>query len=315
MFATTLLKRGSRPHTLKAVSAPPPDEERVELIPWEQIAPAGNRNRVIVYALAGAVLTAGLTASIVRGWNGGSEPAAGFVATPTTAEPTTTTLAVAPSSRAGPVVDVGEDETQPWSEADLMAVPSGSLAYEAAAVAEWLASDFFTVDGGAEIAHDLGNALPEGSPLPVGPPGSRSFVEWARAISVEEPTPGWFEVLVVVRRLGAAEGESYRRMPPIAVLIGIAWTEAGWSVADLPVLAASPVLVPAPPWSQAEVPANVAAAVTASTGGVVIAGGPVGELWRLVVQIEDPVGVSWPIVIWTDITGNRIPTPSPPVQP
>ena len=133
-------------------------------------------------------------------------------------------------------------------------LPSETLASEAAAMAEWLASDFFTVDGGTEIAHDLGNALPEGSPLPVGPRGSRSFVEWARAISVEEPTPASFDVLVVVRRLGAAEGESYRRMPPIAVLIRLAWTEAGWSVTDLPALADSPPLVQAPAWSQTDVP-------------------------------------------------------------
>lgn len=196
-----------------------------------------------------------------------------------------------------------------------MAVPGETLAFEAAAVAEWVASDFFTLDGGTEIAHDLGNALPAGSPLPVGLPGSRSFVEWARAVTVEEPTPASFDVLVVVRRLGAAEGESYRRMPPIAVLIRIAWTEAGWSVADLPVLADSPPLVQAAPWSQTAVPADVVATATAETGGEVIAGVTVGDLWRLVVQIEDPTGVSWPMVIWTDITGNRIPVPASPVQP
>ncbi len=296
------------------MSTPPPDDERFDHIPWEQIAPNGNRNRVILYALAGAVLIAGLTASIVR--SDGAGPAAELVATPTTAAETTqTTVSVASSSTStSPTHPVGE-QAQPWSEADLMAVPSETLASEAAAVAEWVASDFFTLDGGTEIAHDLGNALPEGSPLPIGLPGSRSFVEWARAVTVEEPTPASFDVLVVVRRLGAAEGESYRRMPPIAVLIRIAWTESGWSVADLPVLADSPPLVQAAPWPQKEVPADVVATATSETGGVVIAGVTVGDLWRLVVQIEDPAGVTWPMVIWTDITGNRIPVPASPVQP
>ena len=297
------------------MATPPPDDERFDHIPWEQIAPGGNRNRVILYALAGAVLVTGLTASIVRSGGGGGPPAAELVATPTTAAETTPpTLPVASSSTTSATHPVG-GEGQPWSEADLMAVPSETLASEAAAVAEWVASDFFTLDGGTEIAHDLVDALPEGSPLPVGLPGSRSFVEWARAISVEQPTPASFQVLLVVRRLAAAEGESYRRMPPIAVLIRIAWTEAGWSVADLPIVADSPPLVQAAPWSQTEVPADVAATATAEIGGEVIAGGTVGDFWRLVVQIEDPTGVSWPMVVWTDITGNRMPVPGPPVQP
>jgi hypothetical protein len=304
------------------VSTPPPDDERFEHIPWEQIAPAGNRNRLIIYALAGAVLIAGLTASIVRGGSDGGTVAE-LVATPTTASPTpaanmtTTTLSPAPASTGSSTtaVDPVEGDTEPWSEADLMAFPSERIASEAAAVAEWLASDFFTVDGGTEIPRDLVDALPEGSPLPVGLPGSHSFVEWARAISVEEPTPGSFDVLVVVRRLGAAEGENYQRMPPIAVLIRLAWTEEGWSVGDLPALADSPLLVQAPSWSENEVPTEVAAAVTASTGGEVVAGVTVGDVWRLVVQMEDSTGVTWPIVIWTDAIGTRIPTPASPVQP
>ena len=301
------------------MATPPPDDERFEHIPWEQIAPAGNRNRLIIYALAGAVLIAGLTASIVRG--GG--PVADLVATPTSAAPaaaspttganmTTTTVSSAPAST-GSTMDLAEGDTEPWSEADLMAFPSERIASEAAAVAEWLASDFFTVDGGTEIPRDLGHALPEGSPLPVGLHGSRSFVEWARAISVEEPTPASFEIVVVVRRLGAAEGESYQRMPPIAVLIRLAWTEQGWSVADLPALADSPLLVQAPAWSESQVPPELAAAVTATTGGEVVAGVTVGDGWRLVVQMEDSTGVTWPMVIWTDAKGTRIPTPA--VQP
>ena len=299
------------------MSTPPSDDERFEHIPWEQIAPAGNRNRLIIYALAGAVLIAGLTASIVRG-GGDGEPGAELVATPTTVvEATTTTVSFAPESSGSTTTAVGpaEGDTEPWSEADLMAVPSERIASEAAAVAEWVASDFFTVDGGTEIPRDLGHALPEGSPLPVGLPGSRSFVEWARAISVEEPTPGSFDVLVMVRRLGATEGANYQRMPPIAVVIRLAWTQGGWSVADLPALADSPLLVQASSWSENEVPTEVAASVTASTGGEVVAGVTVGGVWRLVVQMEDSTGVTWPMVIWTDAKGTRIPTPAPPVQP
>jgi hypothetical protein len=73
--------------------------------------------------------------------------------------------------------------------------------------------------------------------------------------------------------------------------------------------------VQAPSWSENEVPPELAAAVTASTGGEVVAGGSVGDGWRLVVQMEDSTGVTWPIVIWTDANGTRIPPPPPPVQP
>ncbi|MEX0667243.1 MAG: hypothetical protein WD313_02810 [Acidimicrobiia bacterium] len=299
------------------MTTPSGDDERFEHIPWEQIAPAGNRNKLVLYALAGAVLIAGLTAAVVRGGGATTE----LESTPTTAISVTaptmieaTTASSSPSTAAsGTASDSGQPQT--WSEADLLAFPAEALAAEAAAVAEWLASDFFTIDGGTQIADDLKTVLPEGSAVPAAPSGSRSFVEWARAVSVQESAPGLYEVLVVVRRLGAAEGESYRRIAPIGVVVTLSWTEEGWSVTDLPVLAEAPTLVQAPAWSQSEVPAEILAAAAASTGGDVLAGTQVGDTWRLIVQIDDPTGVSWPMVVWWDGTGNRIPGPGQPVQP
>ena len=196
-----------------------------------------------------------------------------------------------------------------------MAFPAESLAAEAGAIAEWLASDYFTIDGGAEIAEQLTRVLPPGSAIPVASSGSRSYVEWARAVSVQESAPATYQVLVVVRRLGAASGEGYSRLDPIGVVITLVWTEEGWSVIDLPVMAEAPSLVQAPAWSETEVPAEIVAAASASTGGQVVAGLQVGESWRLVVQVEDPTGVSWPLVAWSDLAGNRIPIPAQPVQP
>lgn len=298
---------------------PPGDDERFEHIPWDQIAPSGSRLKVILYAVAGAILIAGLTAAVVRG---GPETT-GLVTTPTTVNLATATTVVevaTPSTTApgGATADTPPQiQTQPqvWSEADLMAFPAETLAAEAAALAEWLASDFFTIDGGTQIAADLESVLPEGSALPAAPAGARSFVEWARAVSVEESAPGRYEVLVVVRRLGAADGENYSRIPPVGLVIALSWTERGWSVTDLPVLAEAPPLIQAPAWPQTEVPAEVIAPVVASTGGEVLEGMRVGEAWRLVVQIDDPTGASWPMVIWTDGSGNRIPVPTQPVQP
>ena len=304
---------------VRAVQVPPGDDERFDHIPWDQIAPGGSRLKVSLYAVAGAILIAGLTAAIVRG----GRETTGLVTTPTTmnlAPATTVAEVAAPSTTAPggePVDTPPETQTQPqvWSEADLMAFPAETLAAEAAALAEWLASDFFTIDGGTQIAADLERVLPEGSALPAAPAGARSFVEWARAVSVEESTPGRYEVLVVVRRLGAADGENYARIPPVGLVITLSWTERGWSITDLPVLAEAPPLIQAPAWPQTEVPAEVVAPVAASTGGTVLEGMRVGDAWRLVVQLDDPTGASWPMVIWSDGAGNRILGPAQPVQP
>lgn len=307
------------------MTTPPGDDERFEHIPWEHIGPTADRNKLILYGLAGAVLIAGLTAAVV----GGRGASTDLVATPTTPTPATivtsveATTAPTPTSTSvasAPNDDPNDDQRNDgqfgaWSEADLRAFPVETLATEAAALAEWLASDFFTIDGGTQITADLEGILPEGSVLPEAPVGTRSFVEWARAVSVEESTPGLYEVLVLVRRLAAAEGESYRRIPPIGVVISLTWTEGGWSVTDLPVLAEAPLLVQAPAWSEDEVPAEIIAAATASTGGAVLAGIRVGDNWRLVIKMVDLTGVSWPLVTWWDGTGNRIPAPSQPAQP
>lgn len=264
---------------------------------------------MILYGLAGAVLVAGLTASVV----GRREAPTGLVATPTTTVVMTTesTQVVTPVTGAG--VDSPEpgdiNQSKAWSEADLRAFPTESLAFEAAALAEWLASDFFTIDGGTQIIEDLTGAFPAGSVLPAAPAGTRSFVEWARAVSVEEPAPGHYTILVVVRRLAAAEGESYRRMAPIGVAIELSWTEAGWSATDLPALAEAPRIVQASEWSQTEVPVDLIAAAAAGTGGAVLTGTRVGDNWRPVVQTVDPAGASWPLVTWWDGSGNRITAP------
>ena len=302
---------------LQAVTTPPDDDERFEHIPWEQVGRNGDRNKLILYGLAGAILIAGLTAALV----GGRRAPAELVPTPTTtASATVTTMieattAATPSTAPGgaaPDNPAATGQPRAWSEADLLAFPVETLAAEAAAIAEWLASDFFTMDGGTQISDDLERFLPSGASLPAGPTGARSYVEWARAVSVKESVPGLYEVLVVVRRLSAADGEGYQRIAPIGVVVTLSWTEQGWSMTDLPALSDAPLLVQAPAWAQSEVPEEIAAA---STAGEVLGGVQVGENWRLVVRVVDPIGVSWPMVIWSDGSGNRIPVPSPSAQP
>lgn len=307
------------------MTTPSGDDERFEHIPWEQVGATGDRNKMIVYGLAGAVLIAGLTASVV----GRPATPTDLVPTPTTTvlETTETTLettdattllttvTVAPGGPVGAGEPDASEQSRAWSEADLLAFPAESLALEAGALAEWLASDFFTIDGGTQITDDLTGAFPAGSALPKAPAGARSFVEWARTVSVEEFAPGRYRMLVVVRRLAAAEGESYRRMAPVAVMIELSWTEGGWSATDLPALADTPLLVQASEWAKGEIPVDIISAATATTGGSVLAGTQVGDIWRLVVETVDPAGVSWPLVTWWDSNGNRVPAPAEPAHP
>lgn len=299
------------------MTTPPGDDERFEHIPWELVGSDRDRNKLILYGLAGAILIAGLTAAVV----GGRGAPTALVSTPTTTSAPDASM-IGATTAPTPIPTVPgdpspDDAGQPraWSEADLLAFPAEIVATEAAAIAEWVASDFFTIDGGTNVLDDLKNVLPEGSTLPVAPLGTRSFVEWARAASVKESAPGLYEVLVVVRRLAAGDGEAYQRIAPIGVVITLTWTEQGWSLTDVPILSDTPRLVQAPAWSQDEVPAEIASATATSTGGEVLAGVQVGDNWRLVVAIVDPVGVSWPLVVWSDKAGNRIPAPAQSFQP
>jgi len=161
--------------------------------------------------------------------------------------------------------------------------------------------------------------LPEGSPLPVAEAGSRSFVEWARAVLVEKVGPGRYQVEVVVRRLGAREGGGYERVDPVGVLIDLTWTAEGWMVTDLPALVDAPLMPQDPGWPLNELPVSelppAIESIASELGGQVVGGSQVGEAWRLVVVIADATGVSWPMVIWADLTGNRIPVPATPGQP
>jgi hypothetical protein len=196
-----------------------------------------------------------------------------------------------------------------WSEADLMALSPDALAGEAAAVAEWLASDFFTVDGGPEISADLDQVLPPGSATPAAGDGNRSFVEWSRAISAVETGPGTYRVLVVIRRLTAGAGEPYVRLAPAAIQVELAWTSDGWSLLDLPALADLPRWVQAPAWDDAELPPEVVTAVTA-LGAEPLGGSRVGDNWRVVGGFTDPAGMIWPLVVWFDAQNNRITPPA-----
>lgn len=275
------------------------DDEHFEHIPWEHLsAPTSNR-RWWIYAGAGALVVAAFTASLVRNSASTEQPTADIEqvtapdATAMTSPVTTASVTTATSGV--------------YSEADLMAFAPADLMAEAAAMAEWIASDFFTMDGTGAISSDLSLILPVDSSLPA-LEGHRSFVEWSSALEVEEVDSGRYRVLVVVRTLGASEGAEYRRLPPVGVWLDLQWHPDGWSLLDLPSPAELPATVQMPAWPLGDLPPAVSEAATAA-GGSVLGGGQVGPHWRVVVEVTDDAGGRWPLVLWFDQSGTRIEVP------
>lgn len=267
------------------------DDEEFERIPWGHLSsspPSGPVNwRLVFYGLAGAIAVAGITASIVSATG-----------------PAPTTTAVAAVAAAAPTTHVAPaTSVAPTSEADLMAIPEPSVASEAAAWAEILTESYWGVDGSG--VSTLATYLPPNSPLPTPAAEQRMFVESARAISVSEESPGTYRVVVRASLLSAVGTDEYQRLPARALAWTLRWQREGWRLLDLPEQIEAPLLLPAEALPAAEIPETIRLA--ASQTGSVLTGGPVGELWRVVIAVEDPVGGTWPMVQWFSPDGVPIP--------
>ncbi|HJU52105.1 MAG TPA: hypothetical protein VJ815_07200 [Acidimicrobiia bacterium] len=269
------------------------DDEEFERIPWGHLSsspPSGPVNwRFVLYGLAGAIAVGGITASIVSGTSPLPPPPS------TTLAATTTVGSTAPTSpsTSGDLV----------SEADLMAIPEVSVAGEAAAWGEILTQSYWGVDGSGESG--LADYLPPNSPLPAPAPGQRVFVDSARAVSVTEEAPATYRVVVRASLLSAVGAEAYKRVPARGLAWTLRWEREGWRLLDLPTQIEVPTLLPAEPLPVAEIPEPIRLA--ASQAGSVLTGGPVGELWRVVIAVEDASGGSWPMVRWFSPDGAPVP--------
>ncbi|HJQ94986.1 MAG TPA: hypothetical protein VJ935_04665 [Acidimicrobiia bacterium] len=264
------------------------DDEEFERIPWGHISSSAPARpvtwRLAAYGLAGAMAVAGITVSLVS--RGDPMPAPSTSAT----GPTTTT-STTPTSTSAAI-----------SEAELMAIPDAVVASEAAAWAEVLTENYWGVDGTGISA--LAPYLPPTSPLPSPAPGQRIFVESVRALSVREEGPGLYHIVVRASLLSATGDEEYRRLPIQTLAWNLRWERDGWRLLDLPEQVEPPRLLPASELPTSEVPEVIRTA--ASQSGTVLSGGPVGDLWRVVVAVSNPAGGSWPVVIWYSPDGVRI---------
>ena len=262
------------------------DDEEFERIPWGHIssaAPAGPVTwRLAAYGLAGVMAVAGITVSLVS---------------PSVPAPTTTVMSTATTTTTAPTTT-----SAAISEAELMAIPDAVVASEAAAWAEVLTESYWGVDGTGSSA--LAPYLPPTSPLPTPAQGQRIFVESVRALTVLEEGPGLYRIVVRASLLSATGAEEYRRLPIQALAWNLRWERDGWRLLDLPQQVELPQLFPASELPTSEVPEVIRTA--ASQSGTVLSGGPVGDLWRVVLAVSNPAGGTWPVVLWYSPDGLRI---------
>jgi hypothetical protein len=290
---------------------PEPGHDEFETIPWATLAEEIDRgkHRTMALTIAAAVAVGVLAFLVVRTVR---QPPGTVVEVPSTSASVVApgprvTSGVTASTVAPPTAAV-PDPASPavpagsvvYSEADLRAgVPDADMRL-AVARAEWFVSEYFST---GEVG---GGVLPEGTIARTVPDGSYSWVEWARGIAVEATGRGRYDVTVVFRTV-AGDGERPVAVTPVrAVQVPVVVDENGASgVADLP----SPVPVPdastseALPVADGDVPESVASAALEIAGelggnGAVVGGTQDATGWRVVVEVTDRSGATFPVAVF-----------------
>ena len=265
--------------------------EVYERIPWETLETKGGGDRQWwMFALAGAIVLGALAYSYMSNRPASQAPQPTVaVATTLAAPPAPNTLAAGTAPVAS-VPEVGVPAVV--AEADLFAIPPERLVDQAAAHAEWFVTEYVGVDGSEESHAALVSLMPAGVPVPVPPESSRVFVEWVRAVGVEELEPLVYRVTVLVRSLLANGEEPYRRQAPYTATVDVRMAESGPQVVMPPVLGV--VTNPEPlSLTLVPVPADVEASAIAASGASAVSGGiqtAVGG-WLVVVTAPGPDGV------------------------
>jgi hypothetical protein len=305
------------------------DHEEFEHIPWSSLVAESRDPRVRWLGVAvGVVLAVVLGLVVVRVINGddgetvvvpGESAAQETAAAPPPVEVSpvsVTTTSQLPSPRlyseaellagssAAAAVDGGASATD---EADVMAMV---LQYETSAVAaraEWFVTDFFTIDGDVVGRESVRSVLPTGAlAAVVETEAGVSYVEWARAVSVEQIDVAEFEVTVVFRALAGTDRESLHRQPVRAVAVGVTLDDTGaFGVADLPEPVALPpslavegiVAESDEPLPESVRATALAAADAWGADAIVERSSLDSGRWRVEVSVTDASGLRWPLVV------------------
>jgi hypothetical protein len=268
--------------------------EVYERIPWETLEEKKPDRQWIMLAVAGAIVVGALAYTWTS--NRAVPAPATTVAAPAVVS-TALAAAAPPAAPVAPATSAAPQAPVLTAEADLYAVHPERAIDRATAHAEWFVAEYLTVDGSEESRATLSALLPGGVPLPVAPEGARVFVEWVRAMSVEETGELAFKVTVLARTLGAAPGGDYVRQPPLRLEVDV-------SIANpAPQVVMAPVVVPASPGEahqlqMSEVPEDVGATALQASGGTEVVGGvqDAGG-WRVIVMAPGTDGVGRPISV------------------
>jgi len=270
----------------------PERNETYERIPWETLEEKKPDRQWMMMAVAGAVVLGALAYS--------------FMSNRTAPVPVVSTLAAAApetSAVASPVpqaVPPPVATTAPvvTAEADLYAVHPERVIDRAVAHAEWFVAEYLTMDGTEEGRSALMALLPAGVPMPAAEEGTRVFVEWVRATSVEEVGQLVYRVTVLARSLAAEANAEYQRQAPLQVDVEVSMAGDAAQVVMAPrVSPAQPG--PAHQLALVTVPEEVGAAALQQSGGSEVVGGmqtPDGG-WQVVVLAATPDGVVRPVSV------------------
>jgi len=287
--------------------------EEIEQIPWSALAAKTNPS----LGTAGYVI-AGVIAAVVIGlfaarWLASGEggtvvtlpaPATGHAASTTTTAVSFSGEETAPQEG----VPAAAIDSAVYSEADLMAISVEDETRLAAMRAEWFVQDYFTVDGDDRAAGDLADVLGDDLAMPHKDPAGYSYVEWARAFAVANPSPGRYGVDVAYRTLVPSDEMGFARTAVRAVTVTIDVDVDGTTrIVDLP----SPTPVPgvgpmAIVAGESVVPSEEmtadALASVAELGyePVVLDVTRDESTWRFVLQIADESGNRWPVALATE---------------
>jgi hypothetical protein len=273
----------------------PERNEVYERIPWETLEEKKPDRQWMVMAVAGAVVLGALA------YTWASSRADPVAVTTIAAAPPPSSAAVAappPIAQAAPATPQTTTAPVLAAEADLYAVHPERAIDRATAHAEWFVAEYLTVDGSEESRDALRALLPASVPLPVAPDGTRVFVEWVRAMAVEEIGELSYRVTVLARSLAAGAGADYMRQAPLRLEVDV-------SVADAAARVVMPPRVVSGPRGEAheipitEVPAEVGTAALEQSGGSEVVGGIQGVdgEWQVIVVAPGPDGVGRPVTV------------------
>ena len=272
----------------------PERNEVYERIPWETLDEKKPDRQWMMLAVAGAIVLG----SLAYAWT----------STRTDPSPATTAVTLAPTSTvavasapAVPPVAVTSPPAQApvlTAEADLYAVHPERALDRATAHAEWFVAEYLTVDGSEESQATLSALLPAGVPMPVAAEGSRVFVEWVRAIGVEEVGELAYRVTVLARSLAAPAGGDYVRQPPLRLEVDVSAAGAGPQVMMPPMIGPASA-GEAHQLQMTDVPEDIAAAALQGSGGTEVVGGvqAADGAWQVIVMAPGEDGVGRPVTI------------------